>query len=66
MELAQKYGLAFIEASALSGKNVNKAFKILTESKLIFHFNNLTIRYGPESLSKELNKIINWRQTSRY
>ena len=32
MELAQAYGLAFIETSALSGRNVSHSFQILTSS----------------------------------
>ena len=33
MELAEKYGLAFIETSAMSGKNVTSCFNILANSK---------------------------------
>lgn len=35
-QLADKYGLSFIEASALTGKNVSYAFSILSQSKITF------------------------------
>jgi Ras-related protein Rab-27A len=43
-QLADKYGLSFIETSALSGKNVNYAFQILSHSKFSLIF--ITIRHN--------------------